>query len=100
MPADKQGVIPDTLTCTRASHLSISHLSRVSIQLPCRPFSLLSYFEYSMKFKSIRSPKKTLAIESLLQTSAYFSAQILSQFLLYAICEIITSSPRKLRQAS
>ena len=74
MRADKQGVIPDTLACARASCVSISGLSGKSIQLSCRPFSILSYFEYSIRFKSIRSPKKTLAIGTLLQTTAYFQS--------------------------
>ena len=52
--------------------LSIDGLSRASVEPLCRLVCLLSYFEYSIIFKSIRSPKTALVMGSLLHTSAYF----------------------------
>ena len=54
--------------------LSIDGLSRASVEPSCRLVCLLSYFEYSIIFKSIRNSKKALGMGSLLHTSAYFQA--------------------------
>ncbi len=53
--------------------LSVDGLSRASVEPGCRLVCLLSYFEYSIILKSIRSPRKALVMGSLLHTSAIFS---------------------------
>ena len=66
--------------------LSSDGLSRASVQPLGRLLCLLSYFEYSIIFESIRSPKKGLVIGSLLHTSAYFQGS--DPFPIHTICNL------------